>query len=91
MKAKLKLIPDTHQCLSGTWQQIANDGSQRPDKPTVFEYFRKELGSSFTDNYIIGGKAKLDILSYSSDPGYGSGYGAYQFVQTFLILPFIII
>ena len=75
-EGKTETNPGHGTILSGTWQQIANDGSQRPTKPTLFEYFRKQLGSSLTGNYIIGGKAKLGILSYSIDPGYGSSYGA---------------
>ncbi len=60
---------------SGTWQPIANDGSERPTKPTVFEYMRKELGSPQSDCYAVTGKTKLNILTYSTDPGYGSDYG----------------
>lgn len=75
-EGKTQTNPGHASVLSGTWQQIANDGSQRPTKPTIFEYFRKELSSSFTDNYIVGGKSKLGILSYSSDPDYGINYGA---------------
>ena len=56
--------PGHTSILTGTWQQIANDGSERPDKPTVFEYFRKELGSSVAENYAITGKSKLNIVSY---------------------------
>jgi len=75
-EGKTETNPGHATILSGTWQQIANNGTQRPTKPTIYEYFRKELGSSITDNYIIGGKAKLGILAYSSDPGYGVDYGA---------------
>jgi hypothetical protein len=75
-EGKTETNPGHASILSGTWQQISNDGLQRPTKPTTFEYFRKELGSSITDNYIIGGKAKLGILAYSNDPGYGVDYGA---------------
>src|SRR5262245_13389282 len=31
--------------LSGTLQSIANDGSERPHKPTVFEYLRQQKGT----------------------------------------------
>jgi hypothetical protein len=75
-EGKTETNPGHSSILSGTWQQIANDGSQRPTKPTAFEYFRQQLGSSVTDNYDIAGKSKLNILSYSTDVNYGSSYGA---------------
>ncbi len=63
-EGKTETNPGHSSMLTGTWQQIANDGSQRPNKPTVFEYFRKELGSSIIENYAVAGKSKLNILSY---------------------------
>jgi hypothetical protein len=62
--------------LTGTWQAIANDGTERPHKPTLFEYYRKETGATASDNYVILGKDKLDILAYSDDAGYGVDYAA---------------
>ena len=60
---------------TGTWQPIENDGSERPTKPTFFEYIRKEDGNPQSDCYAVTGKSKLDILTYSSFSGYGSEYG----------------
>ncbi|MDH3269138.1 MAG: sulfatase-like hydrolase/transferase, partial [Ignavibacteria bacterium] len=60
---------------AGTWQPIANNGSERPTKPTVFEYMRKEDGNPQSDCYVVTGKDKLDILTYSTYTGYGSTYG----------------
>ena len=68
--------PGHASILTGTWQQIANDGSQRPNIPTIFEYFRKELGSTLIENYVIAGKEKLDAISYSTDLFYGVNYRA---------------
>jgi hypothetical protein len=62
--------------LTGTWQGIANDGSERPDNPTIFEYFRKSLGEPQGEAVILGGKDKLSACTYSSDPVYGSAYAA---------------
>lgn len=62
--------------LTGTWQSIANDGSQRPTSPTIFEYFRKENSALQSENYVVSGKAKLNVLTYSIDPLYGSSYMA---------------
>lgn len=62
--------------LTGTWQTIANDGSQRPTSPTVFEYFRKEKSALESENYVVAGKSKLTILTNSDDPDYGATYMA---------------
>jgi len=74
-EGKTETNPGHSTILSGTWQQIANDGSERPTNPTVFEYIRKEDGNPQSDCYVVTGKAKLDILTYSIFPGYGSAYG----------------
>ena len=67
--------PGHSSILTGTWQQIANDGSERPTSPTVYEYIRKEDGNPQSDCYAVTGKNKLDILTYSIFSGYGSIYG----------------
>jgi hypothetical protein len=68
--------PGHSSILTGTWQNIANDGSVRPHMPTLFEYFRKETGAPADQNYVILGKAKLNILAYGDHSDYGSAYGA---------------
>ena len=74
-QVKQKQIPDTARFYRARWQQIANDGSERPTSPTLFEYIRKEDGNPQSDCCVVTGKAKLDILTYSVFPGYGSAYG----------------
>lgn len=66
---------------SGTWQTIANDGSERPTKPTIFEYFRKHTGVPESLACLVVGKQKLTVLSASTDPLYGSAFGATTFVE----------
>ena len=68
--------PGQASILTGNWQLIANDGTEPPNKPTVFEYFRKEFSAKETDCFIVAGKKKLEVLSYSSFPGYGKDYQA---------------
>lgn len=60
---------------SGTWQNIDEEGNERPTRPTVFEYLREEDGNPQSDCYVVTGKDKLAILTYSDYPGYGSDYG----------------
>jgi len=62
--------------LTGTWQKLPNDGSARPTSPTIFEYYRKQCKASQKENYVVLGKDKLNMLSYSTDAQYGSDYGA---------------
>jgi len=68
--------PGQASILTGTWQTIANDGSEHPNKPTVFEYYRKELSVDKTDCFVIAGKKKIAALAHSSFKNYGSEYGA---------------
>ena len=68
--------PGHASILTGTWQIIENDGSEHPNKPTIFEYFRKEFSAKKTDCFIVAGKKKIDALAYSSFNGYGSKFGA---------------
>jgi hypothetical protein len=62
--------------LTGNWQNIANDGSVRAFTPTIFEYFRRQTGSTARENFVILGKDKLSILTYSDSTGYGADFGA---------------
>lgn len=68
--------PGQASILTGNWQLIANDGTEPPNKPTIFEYFRKEFSAKETDCFVVAGKKKLEALSYSSFPGYGKDYQA---------------
>ena len=70
--------PGHASMLTGTWQDIANDGSERPDKPTIFEYFRTHYPAPVDQVWIVAGKAKLGVCSYSTDPDYGPAYGAVE-------------
>ena len=62
--------------VTGTEQALPNDGSQRPNRPTLFELIRKERGLPQTAVRLVAGKDKIGAVSYSTDPAYGSPYGA---------------
>ncbi|MFQ5770142.1 MAG: FlgD immunoglobulin-like domain containing protein [bacterium] len=68
--------PGHASIITGTWQYLANDGTERPDKPTLFEYYRKQYGTSLSEDYVVLGKDKLQILAYSNHPDYGYDYRA---------------
>ncbi len=61
---------------TGTAQLLANDGTERPDRPTLFELIRKERGLPQGSVRLVAGKDKIAALSYSTDPAYGAAYGA---------------
>jgi hypothetical protein len=62
--------------LTGTWQTVANDGSQRPTMPTLYEYFRKAYQAPQNAAYVVSGKSKLNVCSYSRHPDFGADFGA---------------
>jgi hypothetical protein len=68
--------PGHASIITGTWQLIKNDGTEKPNKPTIFEYFRKELSAKATDCFIVAGKKKIESLSYSTYPDFGKDFGA---------------
>lgn len=75
-QGETKTMPGHSSILSGTWQNIANDGTERPHSPTLFEYYRKALGAPQSEVYLIAGKDKLATTAYSDHPEYGAAYGA---------------
>ncbi len=68
--------PGHASIVTGTWQNIANDGTEWPDYPTIFEYFRKEKSADANECWVALGKSKLNILSSSTHSEYGSSYAA---------------
>ena len=68
--------PGHSSILTGKYQYITNDGTERPHEPTLFEYYRKEKSAPVEDCYVILGKDKLDILGHSDRPDYGYQYRA---------------
>ena len=68
--------PGQASLLTGNWQLIANDGTEHPNKPTLFEYYRKELSAKESDCIVVAGKKKLNALAHSSFPEFGKDYKA---------------
>lgn len=62
--------------VTGTWQHLVNDGSEFPDKPTIFEYFRKHTNAPESTCFVISGKKKLHVLTSSRAADYGTPYRA---------------
>ena len=70
-----KTNPGHATIVTGNWQNIANNGSERPNFPTIFEYYRQQTGAADSCAYVIAGADKLSAISYSTYSGYGSSFG----------------
>lgn len=70
--------PGHSSILTGTWQQIANDGSERPTEPTLFEYYRRHHDVPAKATQIVAGKEKIKALNYSTHADYGADYAAVE-------------
>ena len=63
--------------LSGNWQRVDDWGKRAPSTPTLFEYFRKDLGIPQSDVWVVASnKALTNLIGASSASDYGPGYGA---------------
>jgi hypothetical protein len=68
--------------LTGTWQELPDDGTIRPTMPTIYEYFRAATSTPITEHWIVAGKYKLHSLNHSTHPLYGVPYQACAFSMT---------
>jgi Metalloenzyme superfamily len=62
--------------LSGRRDTLKNNGTERPHNPTLFEYYRKQTGAPISQCWVVLGKMKLQMLSFSTHNEYGSPFGA---------------
>lgn len=69
-------VPGHAAILSGAYQALANDGSERSHLPLVFEYYRAATGAPRSQVWFLSDKPKLDVMSSSDDPAYGDSLGA---------------
>jgi hypothetical protein len=71
-----KTNPGHATIATGKWQSIANNGTERPTFPTLFEYYRQQTGAADSSVYVVAGADKLAAISYSTYSGYGSKFGS---------------
>ena len=62
--------------LTGEYENLKNDGSERPHHPTLFEYYRAKTKSGDTCCAVVPGKEKLHVLTWSTDELFGERFGA---------------
>jgi phosphopentomutase len=77
-----KTDPGHASISTGVREQIDNRGHLRPQHPTIFEYLRKATNAPESSAAVVVGKDKLDILTYSTHPGYGESYKAGSFIAS---------
>lgn len=58
--------------LTGVWQRLRNNGTERPPQPTLFEYWRKATNAPPEDAVIISTKSKLAACTHGLDGAYGA-------------------
>ena len=61
--------------VTGTWQVLRNDGSERPTMPTFTEYLRQQRGIAANEAQVVTGKPKLDVLTHCTHPDFGPQFG----------------
>ena len=63
--------------LTGNWQRVDDWGKLAPTTPTVFEHFRKRLGASRSETWVVASnKALTSLIGASSASDFGPDYGA---------------
>jgi hypothetical protein len=61
---------------TGAYETINNFTGAPPQHPTVFEYFRKDLGRPSSDVWVIAPSVGFDRIGSSGHKEYGPGFGA---------------
>lgn len=72
-------VPGHAAIVTGTWQDIPNNGEVRPTMPTMFEYYRAATGAAEDDAVFVHGSTIEPVLTYSTHPDYGMAFGARMF------------
>lgn len=66
----------TASIATGVYETFNNFASVRPDHPTVFEYFRRDLKRPALDSWVIAPSNGFNGIGESNHRAYGKGGGA---------------
>jgi hypothetical protein len=66
--------PGHARMTTGTYQNIANDGTELPSQPSMFQHYRQQKSGPATSGWVICSKDKLFILANSSASGWNNQY-----------------
>lgn len=67
----------TASIATGAYETFDNFVSQHPSHPTLFEYFRKDLGRSRDDAWVIAPSNGFEALGSSTCAQFGDSFGAH--------------
>lgn len=81
-------VPGHAAIVTGTWQELPNDGTERPTVPTIFEYFRQATGASEHEAVFVHGSFIEPVLTYSTQPDYGADFGARMLFSDYAAPPY---
>jgi hypothetical protein len=63
--------------ITGSWKDLRRSTPEEiPERPTIFEYFRKGLGKDKKSCYFITSKHEFNFMTYSNHEEYGENYAA---------------
>src|SRR5580698_9143802 len=66
----------TASLVTGVYETFNNFAAVKPDNPTVFEYFRKELHRPASDTWIVAPSNGFGLIGESRHSSHGAGLGA---------------
>lgn len=66
----------TASLATGVYETFNNFAAVRPDNPTVFEYFRKDLKRPALDAWVVAPSNGFNGIGESDNRSYGGGLGA---------------
>jgi len=66
----------TASLATGVYERFDNFAAVCPQNPTVFEYFRKDLGRPATDTWVVAPSNGFNRIGESDNPAYGADFGA---------------
>jgi len=66
----------TASLATGSYETFNNFAAVPPDRPTVFEYFRKDLNRPALDAWVVAPSNGFNRIGESGNRSYGRGWGA---------------
>jgi hypothetical protein len=72
--AKTETVPGHATLVCGTYQNLANNGSELPTEPTIFQYYRKHKKAPASSTWVVTSKDKLVVLANTSNPKWKDQY-----------------
>ncbi len=66
----------TASLVTGVYETFNNFAAVSPQNPTVFEYFRKQLGRPANDAWVVAPSNGFGLIGESSHSSHGPGVGA---------------